>query len=125
MCMQQMPCTCLHRRETLLEPHQNVHRALGRVTHPCHTQGNKLHISYSPICPSLLPQCPGLGQSYQAQEEKSAGLRCFQNIPYLTPGKASKRKGHLSQHLIGEAFSLSMLLLERAATPNTPLKVIF
>lgn len=123
--MQQMPCTCLHRRENLLEPHQNVHRALGRVTHPCHTQGNELHISYSPICPSLLPQCPGLGQSYQPQEEKSAGLRSFQNIPYLTPGKVSKRKGHLSQHLIGEAFCLSMLLLERAATPNTPLKVIF
>lgn len=62
----------------------------------------------------------------ELQVKKNTCLQYLQNFPYLTLGKVSKRKGHLSQHLPNEeAASLPVLLLARAATPNTPLKVIF
>lgn len=50
-------------------------------------------------------------------------LKLFSSHP--SRGKVSKRKGHLSQHPIGEVASLSTLLLARADTPNTHVKVIF
>lgn len=66
-----------------------------------------------------------LGAELLGMAEESASLQCFQSFPYLPPGKVSKNKGCLSLHPIGDAGSLSTLLLGRAATPNTPLKVIF
>ena len=102
-----------------------MYTGLWDMSHPHHTQGNQLHISCSLIFPSLLPRRPGLGKSYRARVKKSTCLQCFQSFAYLTPRQASKRKGRLSQQPIREVASLSMLLLARAATPNTPLEVSF
>lgn len=65
----------------------------------------------------LEPQLPGTG------EEKHI-LAMLAKLPLSHTGKGEQVERHSSQHIpIGEVASLSVLLLARAATPNTPLKV--